>query len=87
MWAVVGLPPGLPAILDASQFSLWGILLKGLTLGRLQDQRLAVLADSRFVEGLDASIVRAVEVKTIHGAHGLLSNIHFLRVRKEQATI
>jgi len=74
--------PGLPATLDASQFSLGGILLKGLTLRRLEDQGLAVLAHSCFVEGLDASVVCAVEVKTVHGAHRLLSNIHFLRVNK-----
>jgi len=43
----------------------------------LEDQGLAVLAHSCFVEGLDASVVCAVEVKTVHGAHRLLSNIHF----------
>lgn len=82
MWAVVGLPPGVPAILDATQFSLGGVLLKGLTLGRLEDQGLAVGADSCFVEGLDSGVVCAVEVKTIHGAHCLFSHIHFLRVNK-----
>lgn len=71
----------------APQLPLGGALLKGLTLRRLQDQGLAVLADARLVEGLDASVVSAVEVQTVHGAHGLLPNVHFLRVKKQQATV
>lgn len=54
-------------------------LLQCLTLRCLEDQGLAVWADSCFVEGFDTRAVCAVEVKPIHRAHGLLAHIHLLQ--------
>lgn len=54
-------------------------LLQRLTLRCLEDQGLAVGADSGFVEGFDTCAVRAVEVKPVHRAHGLLAHVHLLQ--------